>query len=261
MSRNNNHSHPPLLELDHVTKTFAGLTALHRVSGKVTPGQIKAVIGPNGAGKTTLYNLITGIYEVTEGDIRFEGRSLLGLKPHQIANLGVTRTFQNIKLFDHMTVLENVLVGQHNRTHTGFVAAALRLPRSRQEEREAVERGMALLEMVGLADRAHDNATALPFGLQRKLEIARALASRPKLLLLDEPAAGLNATESRELVDLIRRIRADGVTVMLVEHDMELVMDVADEVLVLDYGEVIADDIPEVVQNDENVITAYLGVE
>ncbi len=251
----------PLLELDRVTKTFAGITALHQVSCRVWPGQIKAIIGPNGAGKTTLYNLITGLYEVTEGDIRFQGRSILGLKPFEIANLGITRTFQNIKLFDHMTVLEHVLVGQHHRLHTGFLAAALRLPSSRREEKEAVARGMALLEMVGLAHRADDIATDLPYGLQRKLEIVRALASQPKLLLLDEPAAGLNATEGRELVELIRRIRDEGVTVMLVEHDMELVMDLADEVLVLDYGEVIADDRPSAVQNDERVIAAYLGVD
>ncbi|HHB91143.1 MAG TPA: ABC transporter ATP-binding protein, partial [Anaerolineae bacterium] len=228
---------------------------------RIWPGQIKAIIGPNGAGKTTLFNLITGIYEVTSGDIRFQGQSIVGLRPSDIARLGITRTFQNIKLFEHMSVLENVLVGAHTRTHTGFLAAALRLPSARREEREAIREGMALLELVGLAERAHDEATDLPFGLQRKLEIARALASYPKLLLLDEPAAGLNATETRELIALIRRIRDDGVTVVLVEHDMEMVMDVADEVLVLDYGEVIADASPAEVQADERVITAYLGVD
>jgi ABC-type branched-subunit amino acid transport system ATPase component len=206
----------PILELDQVTKTFAGLTALHRVSGKVWPGQIKAIIGPNGAGKTTLFNLITGIYELTEGDIRFQGKSLVGLRPSEIAALGITRTFQNIKLFEHMTVLENVLVGAHTRTSTGFLAAALRLPRARGEEHAAIAQGMTLLERVGLAERAYDESTDLPFGLQRKLEIARALASQPRLLLLDEPAAGLNATETRELIALIRRIRDEGVTVVLV---------------------------------------------
>ncbi len=251
----------PILEFDHVTKTFAGLTALHQVSGQVWPRQIKAIIGPNGAGKTTLFNLITGIYELTAGDIRFMGQSLVGLRPNEIAALGITRTFQNIKLFQHMTVLENVLVGAHTRTHTGFLAAALRLPRARREEQEVIAQGMALLNKVGIAHRAYDDATELPFGLQRKLEIARALASQPRLLLLDEPAAGLNSTETQDLVDLIRQIRDEGVTIVLVEHDMEMVMDVADEVLVLDYGEVIADAPPEAVQQDERVITAYLGVD
>ncbi len=249
----------PILELREVTKTFAGLMAVNHVSTQVMPGQIKAIIGPNGAGKTTLYNLITGLYEITSGEILFQGESIVGLLPHQIAERGITRTFQNIKLFDNMSVLENVLVGQHSRTRTGFLAAALRTRHARQEERQAVERAMALLELVGLADLADKGATELPFGLQRKLEIARALASQPTLLLLDEPAAGLNQVEGEALAQLIRQIRDTGVTVLLVEHDMGLVMDLADEILVLDYGQAIADDLPEVVRSDEKVITAYLG--
>ncbi len=249
----------PILELREVTKTFAGLMAVNHVSTRVMPGQIKAIIGPNGAGKTTLYNLITGLYEITSGEILFQGESITGLMPHQIAERGITRTFQNIKLFANMSVLENVLVGQHSRTRTGFLAAALRTRHARQEEREAVARAMDLLELVGLADQADQGATQLPFGLQRKLEIARALASQPTLLLLDEPAAGLNQVEGEALARLIRQIRDSGVTVLLVEHDMELVMDLADEILVLDYGQAIADDLPHVVRQDEKVITAYLG--
>ncbi|MDQ4074772.1 MAG: ABC transporter ATP-binding protein [Chloroflexota bacterium] len=251
----------PILELVEVTKRFGGLLAVDHVSTQVMPGQIKGIIGPNGAGKTTLYNLIMGLYEVTSGDILFKGKSIIGLKPSDIAELGITRTFQNIKLFDNMTVLENVMVGRHARTRTGFWAAALRLPLARREESIIRERAMALLEMVGLAKRAHGNATDLPFGLQRRLEIARALATEPTLLLLDEPAAGLNVTEGQELIRLIRRILDQGITVLLVEHDMDLVMDVVDEVLVLDYGRVIADAPPEAVQQDERVITAYLGSE
>lgn len=251
----------PILELEKLTKVFGGLTAVNEVSTRVMPQQIKGIIGPNGAGKTTLYNLITGIYEVTRGDIRFKGETLIGKKPNEIAALGITRTFQNIKLFDNMTVLENVMVGQHTRTHTGFLAAALRLGVSRQEEKLMTARGMELLKFVGLADRAHDQATELPFGLQRRLEIARALATQPDLILLDEPAAGLNAVEGHQLIDLIQQIRDRGITVVLVEHDMDVVMEVVDEILVLEYGRPIADDIPAVVQKDEKVIAAYLGVD
>lgn len=249
----------PILELQEVTKAFGGLLAVDHVSSRVLPGQIKAIIGPNGAGKTTLYNLITGIYEVTTGEIKFKGQSLLGKKPSEIAALGITRTFQNIKLFETMTVLEHVMVGQHARTKTGFLAAALRLPAARREEKIITARAMDLLDLVGLAHRADDNATDLPFGLQRRLEIARALAVNPSVILLDEPAAGLNHTEGLELIQLIRTIRDQGITVLLVEHDMDLVMDLVDEVLVLEYGRTIADDVPAVVQKDEQVIAAYLG--
>lgn len=249
----------PLLELDKLTRTFGGLVAVDAVSSNVMPGQIKAIIGPNGAGKTTIYNLITGVYEATSGDIRFDGQSILGRTTHEIAQLGITRTFQNIKLFENMSVLENVMVGQHVRTSAGFVAAAFRTRAARAEEAAITEKAMELLKTFGLADRAHVTATDLPFGLQRRVEITRALATEPKLILLDEPAAGLNDTEGRELMDFIRNIRESGVTVLLVEHDMDVVMGLVDEVLVLEYGRTIADAPPSVVQNDPRVIAAYLG--
>jgi len=251
----------PILELDTLTRTFGGLIAVNQVSSNIMPGQIKAIIGPNGAGKTTIYNLITGIYTVSSGDIRFMGQSIQGLTPHEIAERGITRTFQNIKLFDNMSVLENVMVGQHVRTKAGFLAAAFRTKAARAEEQLIQKTAIDLLDFVGLSSYVDSPATDLPFGLQRKLEIARALASQPKLLLLDEPAAGLNNTESQELIALIKQIRERGVTVLLVEHDMHVVMGLADEILVLDYGTAIADAAPTIVQNDKRVIAAYLGEE
>jgi len=251
----------PLLELDNLTRTFGGLVAVNQVSSQVMPGQIKAIIGPNGAGKTTIYNLITGVYDVTSGDIRFQGQSICGLIPHEIAARGITRTFQNIKLFDNMTVLENIMVGQHVQTHATFFDAAFRTKAARAEERAIHQRAIELLDFVGLSDYSDSPATDLPFGLQRKLEIARALATDPALVLLDEPAAGLNNTESQELIKLIQQIRDRGVTVLLVEHDMGVVMGLADEVLVLEYGTPIADAPPNAVQNDPRVIAAYLGEE
>lgn len=251
----------PILELDTLTRTFGGLIAVNQVSSNIMPGQIKAIIGPNGAGKTTIYNLITGIYTVSSGDIRFMGQSIQGLTPHEIAERGITRTFQNIKLFDNMSVLENVMVGQHVRTKAGFLAAAFRTKAARAEEQLIQKTAIDLLDFVGLSSYVDSPATDLPFGLQRKLEIARALASQPKLLLLDEPAAGLNNTESQELIALVKQIRERGVTVLLVEHDMHVVMGLADEILVLDYGTAIADAAPTIVQNDKRVIAAYLGEE
>lgn len=254
-------SEKPLLELDNIGITFGGLTALEGVSSQVMPGQIKAIIGPNGAGKTTLFNIISGIYTPTVGQVLLDGEALNGLLPNQVSTKGVTRTFQTIKLFEGMTVLENVMLGQHQKTHSGFLSAAFRLPSAIKEEQMIEQNAMTLLEQFDLADRAGVIATELPFGLQRRVEITRALATEPKLILLDEPAAGLNNTEGQELMTFIRKIRDSGVTVMLVEHDMEVVMGLVDEVLVLEYGRPIADDVPTAVQTNPDVIRAYLGDE
>lgn len=252
-------SAPPLLEMSKLTKSFGGLMAVDHVSGIVRRGEIKGIIGPNGAGKTTVFNLISGVYQPTSGDICFDGQSIVGLKPHQIATRGLARTFQNVRLFDTMTVLENVMIGRHIRTHAGFLAAAAHTRRARAEEATTAQHALRLLEFVGLAARAHDPATNLPLGLQRKLEIARALATEPKLLLLDEPAAGLNSTERQALIELIGHIRATGTTVVLVEHDMNLVMEIVDELIVLVYGRAIADGPPIDIQRHPEVVTAYLG--
>ncbi|MEM7537957.1 MAG: ABC transporter ATP-binding protein [Chloroflexota bacterium] len=249
----------PLLDMRGITIVFGGLTALDQVSSKVYPGQIKAIIGPNGAGKTTLFNIITGIYKPTSGHIVYNGEPIEELEPHIVASKGITRTFQTIRLFEGMTVLENVMLGRHLKTETGFLAAALKLPRARREEAVTRAAAQELLGFVDMTQYADVNATDLPFGLQRRLEIARALATEPSLILLDEPAAGLNNTESQELTDLIRKIRERGVTVILVEHDMDVVMGLVDEVLVLEYGRAIADDIPSAVQSNPEVIRAYLG--
>ena len=251
----------PMLRIAHLVKQFGGLRAVSDVSFDVVQGRIKAVIGPNGAGKTTIFNLITGVDAPTEGEITFEGKRITGLKPHQIAALGLSRTFQNIQLFDHMSVLENVMVGRHTRTSSGMLSAAFRPPKTRAEEKAIREAAMEQLTFVGLDAHAEELAANLSFGGRRTLEFARALATEPKLLLLDEPASGLNAHETTVLAELILKIREQGVTVLLVEHDMELVMDISDEVAVLNYGEKIADGKPEAVQNDERVVAAYLGEE
>ena len=251
----------PLLEFNNINMVFGGLAALSNVNSHVMPGQIKAIIGPNGAGKTTLFNIISGIYTPTEGEIIFDGEVINGLAPNVISGKGITRTFQTIRLFAGMTVLENVMVGQHRQTKAGFLAAALRLPSAAREEKLIREKSVALLAMAGLADRAHEIATELPFGLQRRVEITRALATEPRLILLDEPAAGLNESEGHELMAFIRSIRDQGITVMLVEHDMDVVMGLVDEVLVLEYGRPIADAAPTAVQQNPDVIRAYLGDE
>jgi branched-chain amino acid transport system ATP-binding protein len=248
-----------LLRVEALEQSFGGVMALAGVSFEVPEGLIYAVIGPNGAGKTTLFNALCGFYQPSAGSIRFDGRELLGFPPHRIAAQGIARTFQNLQLFFNMTVLENVMVGGHLRARTSLLTAALRLPRVRREERQLRAWAREALELCDLADRADQPASALPYGLMKRVEIARALAARPRLLLLDEPAAGLNDTETLALRELIARIRASGVTVLLVEHNMALVMGVSDRLLVLDYGSVLAEGTPVEIQADPRVIAAYLG--
>jgi len=248
-----------LLETRNLRRSFGGLAAVRDVSFKVERGAIKAVIGPNGAGKTTLFNLIAGTIRPHGGSVFFRGANVTGRRPHAIAALGIARTFQTTKLFPQMTVLENVMVGRHPRTRSGFIAGMLNLPRTWRENREIEARAREVLDDLGLVGLAGQTASNLPFGRQRLVEFARALATEPSLLLLDEPAAGLNIYETRELAALIEAIRDRGVTCLVVEHDMSLVMDISDEVVVLAQGEKIAEGPPRAIQRNADVIRIYLG--
>jgi branched-chain amino acid transport system ATP-binding protein len=250
-----------MLEIVNVNKSFGGIMALLDVSFVVEKGTITALIGPNGAGKTTLLNVISGVCLPDSGDILFGGKRISGMRPHQVTSLGMTRTFQNLQVFQNMSVLENVMVGCHTRTSSGFMACLVRTLRLRQEERETREKAMERLHFVNLADREGHPASSLPCGDQKRLELARALVSRPQMVLLDEPASGLNSAETDEMASLILKAKASGTTVLLVEHDMNLVMHVADTIVVLNYGERIAEGTPREIQGNEGVVEAYLGLQ
>ncbi len=252
---------PAVLEVDSLTLKFGGLTALDDVSFDIKEGEILGLIGPNGAGKTTCFNAVTGVYPPTSGDIRFQSRSIAGYKRHKITQLGIARTFQNIRLFKAMTALENVLVGTDAQHKTGMISALFRLPRHRNEESEGNDRAMELLKFMGLHRKADELAANLSYGDQRRLEIARAMATNPKLLCLDEPAAGFNPGEKRVLMDLIKQVRDQGYTVLLIEHDMKLVMGVTDRIVVLEFGKKIAEGTPAEIRDNPAVIAAYLGVD
>lgn len=248
-----------ILSVESIFMRFGGVTALGNVSAGVDEKSIFAIIGPNGAGKTTLINIISGAFDPTDGQVFFKGQDITPLPLHKVAQAGIARTYQNLRLFRHMTTLENVMVARHTKTHSGYFSCALKLPRSRRDERVIRSRAMEYLDFVGLSDRAHVDALSMPFGLQRHLEIARALALEPDIVLLDEPAGGLNPGETENLADLIRKIRDQGITVVLIEHDMSLIMNISDKIMVLNYGQKIAEGTPEEIQCNEEVIEAYLG--
>lgn len=251
----------PLLRTENLSRHFGGVKALSELTFTVRKGLIQAVIGPNGAGKTTLFNVISGVFPQTSGKVFFQEQEITGLPTHAIARRGLTRTFQNLRLFSEMTVLENIMVGMHLQSRGGFLASAFRLPWVLREEKRIREESLGWLDFVEMTQYANIPAASLPFGKQRILELARGLALKPSLLMLDEPAAGLNIRETEELAALILRIRDNGITVLLVEHDMDLVMGISDHVTVVDQGKKLADGDPETIRNDERVLKAYLGEE
>lgn len=255
-----------MLKIDNVTMRFGGVVAVNNFSAEILDGEIVGLIGPNGAGKTTVFNMVTGVYKPTEGQILYnpEGKAKLisNLRPDQIAHLGICRTFQNIRLFKELSVMDNVFIGNHLRINSGMFSSVLKLPKYTKEERQFLEKSKYLLEKVGLYEERNEKAYSLAYGMQRRLEIARALATDPKLLLLDEPAAGMNPQETQELMDFIDDIKKEfDLTIFLIEHHMEVVMGICDKIYVLDHGTMIAEGNPNEIQNNEKVIEAYLGVE
>jgi branched-chain amino acid transport system ATP-binding protein len=253
------HAEEDLLQALRISKKFGGLNALSDVSLHIRRGEIYGLIGPNGAGKTTLFNIITGLYHPSDGQFRFNGTYYKTSKPHVLAGAGIARTFQNIRLFGNLTVLENVMIGRHVRTRTGVIGAVLHHRGAKKEEQAIAERAREIIRYVGIARPFQTLAKHLSYGEQRRLEIARALATDPLLLALDEPAAGMNATETESLKDLLKHVRSSGITILLIEHDVKLIMGLCDRVAVLDYGKKIAEGTPSVVRNDPGVIAAYLG--